>query len=456
MVNWKTEWKILAAMAVVFVVFFWLPVGWGPFDSAVGEGLHLAKWYAREHVLLCLVPAFFIAGAIGVFVSQASVMKYLGAKANKVLAYGVAGVSGSILAVCSCTVLPLFAGIWRMGAGLGPACTFLYSGPAINVLAIILTARVLGLEMGIARAVGAVGFSIIIGLLMHLIFRKEELAKAAEQMHLPAPRVTRPLWQNVVFFALLVGVLVFVNWGAPVQPAGAWAAIHAAKWLITAGLAAGLGVVLVAWFGLSWWRVVAVAGPTALLAVLLPGNPTLAFAVAAVGLSAVTSTQKGQAGDWFSASWGFAKQITPLLLGGVLVAGFLLGRPGQEGLIPSKYVQMLVGDSPDKFLEIAGWSGGGLERFARTVWPVWTCFFASVFGAFMYFATLTEVPILQGLIGSGMGKGPALALLLAGPALSLPSMLVIGSILGARKAIVFISLVVVMATVAGVAYGAWF
>jgi uncharacterized membrane protein YraQ (UPF0718 family) len=455
MVNWKTEYKALAAMAVVFAVFFWLPVGWGHFDHAVGEALHLARWYAREHVLLCLVPAFFIAGAIGVFVSQSSVMRYLGPRANKVLAYGVASVSGSILAVCSCTVLPLFAGIWRMGAGLGPACAFLYSGPAINVVAIILTARVLGLELGIARAVGAVGFSVIIGLLMHLIYRKEELARADEQMHVPPPLVTRPLWQNAVFFAMLVGVLVFANWGAPGQPGGAWAAIHSGKWLITAGLAAGLGVVMVAWLRLAWWQVLAAAAVVAGVALAFPHHPALAFVAGAVGLSVITSTDKGQGSEWFSASWVFAKQILPLLLAGVLAAGFLLGRPGQEGFIPSRYVEMLVGNSPERLLEITGW-GGGAERFVRAVWPVWTNFFASVFGAFMYFATLTEVPIVQGLIGSGMGKGPALALLLAGPALSLPSMLVIAAVMGARKAVVFVSLVVGMATITGMFYGAWF
>ena len=169
--NLKNEWKALAVMIALFLGFFYLPIGLPRFDNALMESLYLAKWYAREHVVLCLVPAFFIAGAIAVFISQAAVMKYLGARADKVLAYGVASVSGTILAVCSCTVLPLFSGIYRMGAGLGPATAFLYSGPAINVLAIILTARILGFELGIARAVGAVFFSIIIGLFMHAIFR---------------------------------------------------------------------------------------------------------------------------------------------------------------------------------------------------------------------------------------------------------------------------------------------
>ena len=152
--NLQKHWKKPAIIIAVFLACYYMPIGAARFNNAITESLHLVKWYAREHVLLCLVPAFFIAGAISVFISQASVMKYLGAKANKILAYGVASVSGSILAVCSCTVLPLFAGIYKMGAGLGPATAFLYSGPAVNVLAIILTARILGLQIGIARAVG--------------------------------------------------------------------------------------------------------------------------------------------------------------------------------------------------------------------------------------------------------------------------------------------------------------
>ena len=210
--DFKSEWKKLLFIAGLFLACFFLPVGSPRFDSAVTESLQLVKWYAREHVLLCLVPAFFIAGAIGVFVSQASVMRYLGAGANKFLAYGVASVSGSVLAVCSCTVLPLFAGIYQMGAGLGPAATFLYAGPAINVLAIVLTARILGVEMGLARAIGAIGFSVIIGLLMHLIYRKEEAARAVRQMAMPQPQVKRPLWNNALYFGSMVGILVFANW----------------------------------------------------------------------------------------------------------------------------------------------------------------------------------------------------------------------------------------------------
>ena len=429
--NWKKEWKALALIVVVFLACFHLPVGRARFDNAVTESLHLVKWYAQEHVLLCLVPAFFIAGAIAVFVSQASVMKYLGAKANKVLAYGVASISGTILAVCSCTVLPLFAGIYRMGAGLGPATAFLYSGPAINVLAIILTARVLGLELGIARAVGAVVFSVVIGLLMHLIFRKEETEKANAQSGMPEPEATRPLWQNVLYFAVMVGILVFANWGKPDETSGAWHAVYSARWHITGGFSIAFGVILVLWFGLTWWKVAAAAAPTALVALLLPQQPMIAFAVGVFGLSAVTSTNKGEAGDWFSQSWGFARQILPLLFFGVLLAGALLGRPGHEGLVPSGWVSSAVGGN-----------------------SLWSNLFASIAGAFMYFATLTEVPILQGLLGAGMGRGPALALLLAGPALSLPNMLVIRSIMGTKKTVVYVTLVVIMATMTGMIYGA--
>ena len=430
--SWKSEWKPLAVIAAVFAAFFYLPVGWPRFDNAVLEALQLARWYAREHVLLCLIPAFFIAGAIAVFISQASVMKYLGPKASKPLAYGVASVSGTILAVCSCTVLPLFAGIYRMGAGLGPATAFLYSGPAINILAIILTARILGLEMGIARAVGAISFSVIIGLLMHLIFRGEEMGRAAAQVDLPEPEVERPLWQNAVYFASLVGILVFANWGKPAQEAGLWSAIYSVKWETTALFAAALAVMLVRWFGVQWWKMALVAAPVAAAALMLSHEPLVPFTIAIIGLSIVLSSDRGSGGEWMGSTWEYAKQILPLLFFGVLVAGLLLGRPGHEGLIPSEWVARSVGGNS---------LGANL--------------FASVAGAFMYFATLTEVPIVQGLIGSGMGKGPALALLLAGPALSLPNMLVIRSILGAKKTVVFVSLVIVMATLAGMAYGAF-
>jgi len=428
--NWKTEWKKLTVIAGVFLAFFYLPVGNARFDNAIMEALYLAKWYAQEHVLLCLIPAFFIAGAIAVFVSQASVMKYLGAKANKIVAYGVASVSGTILAVCSCTVLPLFAGIYKMGAGIGPASTFLYSGPAINVLAIVMTARILGIQLGIARAIGAIVFSIVIGVLMHFIFRKEEAEKAAIQMAMPEEDVKRPLWQNALYFASMVGILVFANWGKPAGTTGLWAAIYGAKWVLTSGFAAALGLMLIFWFELAWWKVALTAAPAVLLACIFPEQPLVAFAAGTIILSGFISTDKGETSEWFASSWGFAKQILPLLLIGVLIAGALLGRVEHEGLIPSEWVSKAVGGN--SFL---------------------SNFFASFAGAFMYFATLTEVPILQGLIGNGMGKGPALALLLAGPALSLPNMLVIGSVLGTKKTVVFVSLVIIMATISGMIFG---
>lgn len=429
-VDLRNEWKKLALIAAIFLALFYIPVGTGRFDNALLEAFHLAKWYAREHVLLCLIPAFFIAGAISVFVNQASVMRYLGAKANKVLAYGVASVSGSVLAVCSCTVLPLFAGIYRMGAGLGPATAFLYSGPAINVLAIVLTARVLGLGLGIARAVGAILFSIIIGVLMHMFFRKEEEEKAAAQAKMPEPEAGRPLWQTGLYFASMVGILVSANWGRPAGDGGIWAAIYNLKWIATAIFGSGLGIMLIAWFGVKWWKVALTAAAATVLAVIFPEQPMIPFAGAVIGISLTAGSEKGEPSDWLSASWGFAKQILPLLLFGVLIAGALLGRVGREGLIPSEWISGAVG-------------GNSLRAN----------FFASFAGALMYFATLTEVPILQGLIGNGMGKGPALALLLAGPALSLPNMLVIRSVLGTKKTLVFVMLVVVMATISGLLYG---
>ncbi len=437
--DWRKEFKPLLGIATVFLAMFYLPVGIPRFNNAIFEALHLVKWYAREHVLLCLIPAFFIAGGISVFISQASVMKYLGAKANKILAYGVASVSGTVLAVCSCTVLPLFAGIYKMGAGIGPATAFLYAGPAINVLAIALTGRILGVEMGIARAVGAVVFSIVIGSTMHLIYRKEEATKAAAQMAMPEPEVARPLWKTASYFFVMIAILVFANWGKPIQETGLWHAIYSRKWVVTSLFGLIFGAILIAWFKMAWWKIAAVAVPSALIAFIAPKSipheflPVSAFAAGSIGLSVVTSTDRGEIGEWFAATWTFAKQILPLLLLGVLVAGFLLGRVGHDGIIPSEWVSAAVG-------------GNSLR----------SNFFASFAGAFMYFATLTEVPILQGLIGSGMGKGPALALLLAGPALSLPSILVLNGVMGLKKTATFIVLVVVMATVSGLTYGCFF
>jgi uncharacterized protein len=430
--DWATEWKPLVWIVAVFSAFYFLPVGNARFDGAVVEALALTRWYAQEHVLLCLVPAFFIAGAISAFVRQSAVLKYLGPRAPKPVAYGVASVSGTILAVCSCTVLPLFGGIYANGAGLGPATAFLYSGPAINALAIILTARILGVELGLARGIAAIVFALVIGLLMHLIFRRDETERSNSWLA-PADdgQAGRPLWQTAVFFGAMVGVLVFANWGSAGAVDGFWGAVHALKWQITAGFALLLAFALVRWIGMNVLEIGAIAAVTAALALLFPAQPLIPFAAATVGLSLAASTTDGEAGEWFAASWGFAKQIFPLLLLGILAAGLLLGRPGYEGLIPAEWVAQSVGGNS---------LGANL--------------FAAVAGAFMYFATLTEVPILQGLMGSGMGEGPALTLLLAGPALSLPSILVIRSMIGTKKTMVFLLLVVVMATAAGMMYGA--
>ncbi len=431
--NWKDEWKILLLIVVVFLAAFFLPVNSARLQNAILESLHMLKEYAQLHVIFCLLPAFFIAGAISVFISQAAVIKYLGARAKKVTAYAVASVSGAILAVCSCTILPLFSGIYKRGAGLGPATTFLYSGPAINILAIILTARVLGVEIGIARAVGAIVFSVIIGLIMAFLFRQEEQKKLEQQLAMPEPEVSRPLWQEVVHFGIMVLILVFANWGKPTIDAGFLSAIYHAKWLITAVLAVLFGIALNRIFKMQIWKILVTAFAVVLVHIIFRGNPMLTFVTGIIGLSYFTSVDDGELGDWFAAIWGFAKQILPLLFFGVLIAGSLLGRPEQEGLIPSGWVQTLVGGN-----------------------SLWANFFASIAGAFMYFATLTEVPILQGLIGNGMGKGPALALLLAGPALSLPNMLVIRSVMGTKKTVVFVSLVVVMATFSGVIFGMFY
>lgn len=424
----NSEIKTAACLTGVLAALYFLPVGTARFDGAVRESLELAKWYAREHVILCLLPAFFIAGAIGAFVSQNSVIRYLGARARPLVSYSVASVSGTILAVCSCTVLPLFAGIYRLGAGIGPATAFLYSGPAINALAIILTARVLGWELGAARAVCAISFSVVIGLAMAWLFRKEEQERQAVEMQLPDDEPTRPLWQTASFIGVLVGILVFANWGGAADP-GFFGRVHAVKWPVTSALACLLGALLWRWHGCPGWKV-ALTALAVCAAWWLAGTPEPAFLAAAAGLAWMTADRPGETGEWFDQSWSYAKQIIPLLVGGVLVTGFLLGRPGHEGLIPSEWVAGLL---------------GGNTLGANS--------FAAVAGALMYFATLTEIPVVQGLLGGGMGEGPALALLLAGPALSLPSMLVIRSILGTRKTLAFIALVVALATLCGWTFG---
>ncbi len=384
------EWTKLALIVAAFLAAYFIPWDHPVIRQSGLESFMMLQEYAREHVLTCLIPAFFIAGAIAVFVSQASVLKYFGAAANKILSYSVASVSGTVLAVCSCTVLPLFAGIYTRGAGIGPATAFLYSGPAINVLAIVLTAKVLGWKLGLARAVGAVVFSVIAGLLMAFIYRKDDANRTAGAIYMPDENdKSRALWQDALYMLTMVLILVFAAWAKPVpREGGLWAAIFTIKWYVTVALLIALAIMLMTWF------------------------------------------KKEELVNWLDATWGFMKQIFPLLFAGVLVAGFLLGRPGHEALIPERFIAALVGGN-----------------------SVWANLFASVSGALMYFATLTEVPILQGLIGSGMGQGPALSLLLAGPALSLPSMITLAGIMGVRKTVVYCIIVVVLSTVTGMAYG---
>ncbi|MBU8913208.1 MAG: permease [Spirochaetales bacterium] len=382
--------RLLVLLAAVFVIAFFVPWGAPRVSAAVNEAFLMLGEYARDHVLLCLVPAFFIAGAITLFLDQQAVIKYLGPDAPKLVAYGVASVSGTILAVCSCTVLPLFKGIYKKGAGLGPAVSFLYSGPAINILAIILTAKVLGVQLGVARAVGAIVFAFVIGLMMQLIFRREDEDRTTNAAMFRSfdDEGGRSLGQMVIYMASMVGILIFVNWAPSGGSVAWWDFLYRWKYAIVGGFGVILIYSLVRWFKRSELR------------------------------------------DWVRATRDFAVQILPLLFGGVLVAGFLLGRPGHMALIPERWIAGLVGSNS---------LGSNL--------------IASVAGALMYFATLTEVPIMQGLIGAGMEQGPALALLLAGPSLSLPSLLVIGGELGVKKTLVYVSLVIVLSTAAGMFYG---
>ncbi len=382
--------KKLLLIAGVFLVVFFIPFTNPRVAGAIQEAFLMLADYAHEHVLLCVVPAMFIAGAIVVFLNQQAVMKYLGPKANKFVAYSVASVSGAILAVCSCTVLPLFKGIYKKGAGLGPAVSFLYSGPAINILAIVLSYKVFGWKLGLTRMIVSIVLAFVIGLIMQAIFRKEDEKRLADEQlfqNMGGPEA-RSLGQMVLFMISMVGILVFINWAPSSGASSVWDFIHRSKYWITGAFGLVLIYALVRWFS------------------------------------------KDELIEWGGATRDFALQILPLLFGGVLVAGFLLGRPGQEALIPSSWVASLV---------------GGNSLFAN--------FFAAISGAFMYFATLTEIPIVQGLLGSGMGQGPALALLLAGPSLSLPSMLVIGGELGFKKTAVYVALVVVFSTFAGVLFG---
>lgn len=440
----RKELKVLFRIVAVFVAVFFLPIGSERFMTAVDATLDLARWYAREHVVLCLLPAFFIAGVIAVFVSQGSVLKYFGANAKKWLSYSVAAVSGGILAVCSCTILPLFTSIYKRGAGLGPAVAFLYSGPAISVLSIILTMRILGVELGVARMIGAVCFSVVIGLAMAFIFRREEQAKKEQQMNIVPPPEKRPMWQTTLHFFTLVAILVFANWGAPAATdTGIWQFIFTYKWFFTAGFGLLLCWSLVRILKLKTVWVAASAAVTALSAwaaavfiaetKLVPLVPMI-VGIAALAVMLLFDGRDDENREWALSSWGFAKQIMPLLAIGVVTAGFLLGST-HDGT-------MIAGIIPNRWIE---WAVGGNSLLSN--------FFASFTGAFMYFATLTEVPIIQGLLASGMGKGPALALLLAGPSLSLPNMLVIRGVMGTKKTVVYVVLVIVLATLAGYVYG---
>lgn len=387
--DWSPNKKLLV-LAGVFVAAYFIPFDLARVSQALNEAFLMLGDYAREHVLLCLVPAMFIAGAITIFLDQQAVMRYLGPDAKRLTAYGVASVSGAILAVCSCTVLPIFKGIYKKGAGLGPAVAFLYSGPAINILAIVLSAKVFGWKLGLARAVGAVIFSIVIGLAMALIFRKDDAKRAADARMFAGSteKPARSLGQMVLYMASMIGILVFLNWADSKGGSAVWDAIYAAKWWISGAFAIVLSYTVIKWF------------------------------------------TKEERLDWVIATRDFALQILPLLFGGVLVAGFLLGRPGHDALIPTQWIAGLL---------------GGNSLFAN--------FFASIAGALMYFATLTEIPIVQGLLGAGMGQGPALALLLAGPSLSLPSILVISGELGWKKTLTYVGLVVLLSTAAGLAFG---
>ena len=428
-----SDWKKGGWLLAIFLAAYFLPLGNPRVTHALLEGFRLLQWYAIHHTLTCVVPAMFIAGAISTFLSQESVMRFLGPKSNPVAAYAVSSVAGMILAVCSCSVLPMFAGIYAMGAGIGPASAFLYSGPAINVMAIFLSARVLGMDLGGGRVVGAVVFAVVIGLLMARFFRQSE-QKRVEAADLPKPEASgRPLWKTAVYFLCMILFLVFSDWyntndvtvemkdgrtlSANVrystrnsvdiqryQPDGRrspkirrldrsdiksikpipsfTATVHGVKWYLAGFM--GLFVLLMVW---RWFS-------------------------------------RDEVKEWMEATWEFGLMIVPLLFIGVFVTGIV------GGLIPERAVASLVGGN-----------------------SLLSNFVASFIGMIWYFATLTEIPIVEMLMRLGMGKGPALALLLAGPALSLPSILVIYKVIGTKKTLVFCLLTVVMSTVVGFVFG---
>jgi len=431
------ESKIFAVLASIFIVAYALPLGNPKIQEAIQEAFRLLQWYARNHTLACVVPALFIAGAIITFLSQASVMRYLGPNANPVLAYAVASVAGCVLAVCSCSVLPMFAGIYNLGAGLGPATAFLYSGPGINILAIFLSARVLGFSIGAGRFIGAVAFSVIIGLLMAWVFRRGERVKAEAAMQMPEPEKSRRhIGKTALFLACMILFLVFSDWFNPGNVVVSTTdgrqfkavVIHETKDAVRFQLEEDLGegktgdkiqlqkteiadmqeqrTWVIQIHHIRWY----LAGLCGL----------------AVALMAWRWFERNELREWMHNTWEFAKMLVPLLFGGVFVVGFV------SILLPEKQVAQLVGDNSLRSNLVA-----------------------SVIGAFWYFATLTEIPITQALMKLGMHKGPVMALLLAGPALSLPSILVIRKIMGNAKAAVFVLLVIVMSTIVGMFFGAF-
>ncbi len=378
-------WRLLIIFIALFLGLYFFPAGILEENTPLGEALLMSRDYARHHVLLCLIPAFFIAGAISVLLRKDFILKYLGRKSNKILSYLIASVSGAVLSVCSCTVLPIFAGISKKGAGPGPAFAFLYSGPAINIMAVILTARVLGFKLGIWRIILSVLFALVIGIIMGIIFSREEPAQgelADENVE------SRPLHHDILFLSAMTGFLIFANFPRP-ENSGIFELLFNMKWVLS-----GLFLILSFIFLFTFY-------------------------------------DKDSRNMWLGETMNFVKKIYPLLLLGVFASGFLLGRPGKEGLIPSDIIVSLV---------------GGEGFFANIL--------ASVLAALMYFATLTEIPILQSLIGSGMGQGPSMALLLAGPALSLPSMLVLIGVIGKKKAFTYIALVIIIASLSGLIFGA--
>ena len=386
----KNEIKIFLILIVMFLFGYFVPFENEIIKRSFNEAFLMFQDYTHQHILTCLIPAFFIAGAISVFLSQASVIKYLGAQSKVWVSYSVASVSGTILAVCSCTVLPLFAGIYKKGAGLGPATAFLYSGPAINILAIILTFKIFGVEMGTARIIGAVCFAVIIGIIMGFLFRKEDKERLSDPSFGQTIQVDEiSLGKRLVHFVSLILLLIFASWGKPENdPTGFYTFMFDYKWYI-----AGFFLLIIILVSIFWFS-------------------------------------KDQVKNWGESTWDFTKKVMPYLFAGVLVAGFLMGRPGHDALIPSNWIITFVGDN-----------------------SIISNLISTIFAAFMYFATLTEVPIVQSLMGSGMAKGPALALFLAGPAVSLPNMLVVRSILGTKKTLVYVLLTIILSTIAGWIYG---